>query len=450
MRRMAADQPAPDRASFPSPAGLDLAPLRGMRYAARNGDDLARLTCPPYDVIDDEQRLALEAADPHNVIRLILPREDGSGPEAAYRAAALTLRGWLATGVLATDSTPALYVYEMRGGDTAVRGLIGALSLVDADAGIVLPHENTMPGPVRHRLKLIEATQANLEPIFLVVEGPPGAAARAVVEAERRPPLVEMRASDDSEHRLWAITDPGTLAEIAADLRPRRALIADGHHRYEAYLQHRAARRGNGEAGGPWDRGLAFLVDAAAFGARVQAFHRVVVGLDWEDAVRRAAGSFRLAELARDEHAALGALANAGKHGPSFVFTDGARWLLVTDPAPDLLSTTLPAHQSAAWRELDVVVLHHALLTAVWNIDISEDTVRYVADPVAAVRTARERRGIAVLLNPTPLDTVLAVAAAGERMPQKSTLFVPKPRTGLVLRAYADEVAADRRSGPAR
>jgi uncharacterized protein (DUF1015 family) len=418
-----------------------------MRYAARESDNLARLTCPPYDVIDDEQRLALEAADPHNVIRLILPRDDGSGPEAAYRAAAMTLHRWLATGVLATDSTPALYVYEMSTGETAVRGLIGALWLVDAEAGIVLPHENTMPGPVRHRLKLIEATQANLEPIFLVVEGPPGAAARAVVEAERQPPLMAMRAPDDSEHRLWAITDPDTLAEIAADLRPRRALIADGHHRYEAYLQHQAARRGDGEAGGPWDRGLAFLVNAAAFGAQVQAVHRVVVGLDLEEAVRRLAGSFRLAELPGGEHAALGELANAGTNGPSFVFTDGARWLLVTDPAPNLLSTTLPTHRSAAWRGLDVVVVHYTLLTALWNIDIREDTVRYVADPVVAIRTARERRGFAVLVNPTPLDTVLSVAAAGERMPQKSTLFVPKPRTGLVLRAYADDVGDGRMSG---
>ena len=416
-----------------------------MRYAARNGDDLARLTCPPYDVIDDEQRLALEAADPHNVIRLILPRDDSSGPGAAYGAAARTLQHWLATGILATDPTPALYVYEMRGGDTAVRGLIGALRLVGADAGIVLPHENTMPGPVRHRLRLIEATQANLEPIFLVVEGPPGAAARAVVEAERHQPIVELRAPDDSEHRIWAITDQDTLAEIAADLRPRRALIADGHHRYEAYLQHQAARRDNGADGGPWDRGLAFLVDAAAFGAHVQAFHRVVMNLDWDTAVRRSAGSFRLTELGAGEYGALVELENAAANGPSFVLTDGARWLLLTDPAPDLLAS-LPARQSTAWRELDVVVLHYAVLTTLWNIDITEDTVRYVADPAAAVRTARESGGVAVLLNPTPLETVLAVAAAGERMPQKSTLFVPKPRTGLVLRAYADEVA----TGPAR
>jgi uncharacterized protein (DUF1015 family) len=43
-----------------------------------------------------------------------------------------------------------------------------------------------------------------------------------------------------------------------------------------------------------------------------------------------------------------------------------------------------------------------------------------------------------VLLNPTSAEAVAAVAAAGERMPRKSTLFTPKPRTGLVLRDHHD------------
>jgi uncharacterized protein (DUF1015 family) len=55
-----------------------------------------------------------------------------------------------------------------------------------------------------------------------------------------------------------------------------------------------------------------------------------------------------------------------------------------------------------------------------------------------ALRLAADRAGVAILLRaPSPAD-VAAVARAGARMPQKSTLFVPKPRTGLVLRPLAD------------
>jgi uncharacterized protein (DUF1015 family) len=448
MRRMAADRPTPVGASSPSPAGLDLAPLRGVRYATRNGADLARLTCPPYDVIDNELRSALEAADPHNVVRLILPRGDPAGPETAYRKAAGTLRRWLSSGVLAADPDPALYVYELHNGVTAVRGLIGSLRLTAPEAGVVLPHEHTMAGPVQHRVRLIEATEANLEPIFLVVEGAPGAAARAVEDAEQLPPLAQVHAPDRSTHRLWMITEPARLAEIAADLWPRRALIADGHHRYEAYLQYQAARRRAGETQGPWDRGLAFLVGTATFGVRVQAFHRVVRGLNWDEALRQVSRSFRVTPLPGGEREALPRLAHAGRDGPAFVLTNGARWALLTEPSAALAANSVPGDRSPAWRSLDVVLLHYGLLTALWNIDSSEEKIRYIASADSAVTLASESNGVAVLLNPAPLETVLAVAAAGERMPQKSTLFAPKPRTGLVLRTYTVPAGAD--SGPAR
>ena len=44
-----------------------------------------------------------------------------------------------------------------------------------------------------------------------------------------------------------------------------------------------------------------------------------------------------------------------------------------------------------------------------------------------------------MLVRPTPAATVLDLAARGVLMPRKSTFFVPKPRTGLVLRCFADE-----------
>ena len=81
--------------------------------------------------------------------------------------------------MLVPDETPALYVYEMEEGPSRTRGLVGAVGLTPPEAGVVLPHENTMAGPVADRLALTEATQANLEPIYLVYSGG-GAAAQAV------------------------------------------------------------------------------------------------------------------------------------------------------------------------------------------------------------------------------------------------------------------------------
>ena len=69
------------------------------------------------------------------------------------------------------------------------RGLIGAVRLAPPGARIVLPHEDVMPGPVRGRRQLMEATQANLEPIFLLYEGGlAGDGPRAGPAGQRRHP----------------------------------------------------------------------------------------------------------------------------------------------------------------------------------------------------------------------------------------------------------------------
>jgi uncharacterized protein (DUF1015 family) len=427
-------EPLPPPASIPEPEGLSLAPFRALRYAEA-GTELARLTSPPYDVIDADERRALEERDPHNVVRLILPRDETGSPGSGYRLAADRLREWRDAGVLRPDAEPALYVYEMAEGSARTRGLVGAVGLAQPAANIVLPHENTMAGPVADRLALTAATAANLEPIYLVYAGG-GAATQVVSSFDGVDPLVST-SIDGVEHRLWALTDPGALKEVAADLLPRRATIADGHHRYATYLRHQADQHAAGAGPGPWDRGLALLVDASAYGPQVHAIHRVVPGLALASAVTRAKNGFTATDVAGGEAAALSALAAAGP--AAFLLTDGDRWVLLTSPSAAGLASTLPADRSAAWRGLDVTIAHRYLIDRLWQLRDHEDVVGFEHSVADAVTAARAGSGTALLLNPTPVEDVVEVAAAGERMPRKSTLFTPKPRTGLLLRAYADE-----------
>jgi len=439
---------APAEASAAALDGLRLAPFRALRFALTSGEELGAVTSPPYDVIDDEHLRSLEQRHPHNVVRLILPREE-PGPAqlgSRYRRAATLLADWRAQGVLRAESEPALYVYEMRVGSHATRGLLGAVGLVDPDARaaaglppVIVPHENTMAAPVADRLALTQATEANLEPIYLVYAGG-GAASRLVAEPGGGP-LAE--ATVDGEHHVvWSVTDAATLREVAADLLPRRAVIADGHHRYATYLAHQRQRRATGAGAGPWDFGLALLVDATTFGPQVAAIHRVLPTLPLGRAAAAAAAGFRVRELATPltPDQALATLADAGRAGPAFVLTDGAGWVLLDDPAPAGVAAAVPPAASPALRELDVTIAHRYLVR-LWGLEDREDLVDYRHDVPAALAAARATGGSALLLNPTPVAAVLAVAEAGERMPRKSTLFTPKPRTGLVLRAYADEPA---------
>lgn len=415
-----------------------LSPFRALRYDGTRAD-LHSVTSPPYDVLDAAGVAALEQASDVNVVRLILPR-DGADKGDRYERAAATLRQWRAEGVLRPDDEPALYVYEQASTTHVQRGLLGALALTPPEDGIVLPHESTMSDTVSDRLALYTAVEADLEPIFLVYAGG-GAASAAVTAVDERPALVDLALDDGLRHRLWAITDPDEIAAVMADLRPRAALIADGHHRYATYLQRQAAAHARGAGSGPWDAGLVLLVDTTRFGPQVHPIHRVLPGVGVEELARRTAVAATVEDLSdRGLEQALAALEKEGTGDSAYLLSDGnaSRLFLVTGLSGPGLRASLPQERSEAWRGLDVTVLHHYLVPVVWGLTDDTATVRYEHDVSDALAAAARSQGTAVLLNPTTAEAVAAVAEQGERMPRKSTLFTPKPRTGMVVRDHRD------------
>ncbi|MDA0567806.1 DUF1015 domain-containing protein [Streptomonospora sp. S1-112] len=437
---------------------LELAPLRGLRYASPDARalldspdfDIALALAPPYDQLDAAAFADLARAEPHNAVRLTVPPaavgQEPGGTEPAitaadrYAAAARTLRRWIAQGVLVRDPRPALYVYEQTlPGGQRQRGLIGALRLPAPGSAVVRPHEDVAPGPVVDRARLMAATQANLEPIFLLYRGGTGAARGAAAEVTDTvagtwpAPLVDTVTEDGVAHRLWAVGDPALHREIADDLAGRSAMIADGHHRYAAYQRLKAGRHGPG----PWDHGLALLVDSDSSPPRLGAIHRVLRDRDVDAAVAALAGAAEVVPLragAGRGDAANGAARPGGAAGeaPALVLADPAdhrrRFLVRVDP--DHLAAAFP-DRSPAWRALPTALFTHLLPR--W--ELTEDRVDLVHDdPESALAAARPGRDTAALLGPAPIEQVYAIAAHGELTPRKSTSFGPKPRTGLVLR----------------
>jgi len=462
-----------------------LASFRGIRYARDRVSDIANVISPPYDVISGGILEHLRAADPHNVVRLILP---GAGAGASQAAAGL-LREWLSAGVLIQDQRPALYLYEQadRAASWRQRGIISLVRLGSPDSAGILPHEGVLPGLVADRRMLMTATQANLEPIFLIYDGERAGGAADLAtrvtdgpdpargEFERagtateggqstvseiidqvvadRAPLVSITTEDGVTHRLWRLGDPAEQARIAADLAGRRALIADGHHRYAAYLDLQADMRAAGRGAGPWDYGLALLVDSDAYPPRLGAIHRILPGLPPGSAAELAKAAFTVQDLPAGTGPAdaLGHLAAARAEGTAFLLAGASQqagapgfWLL-SHPDPVQAATSMPAGVSAAWRDLDASVLQQLLMGRLWGIADSERDVLINHDAADAVRAASSTGGTAVISNPPPFEDVIQIAAHGERVPRKSTSFGPKPRTGLVLRTFSP---ADLSPGP--
>src|ERR1700677_2126557 len=178
----------------------EIAPLTPLRYdLSKLANGLASVVAPPYDVISREQRAALAAQDPHNVVRLILPEGEG---DAKYAAAAEILQGWRAEGVLVRDDEPAFYRYDQTfvppgppAGSRTIRrrGFLALVRLAPFSERIVLPHERTLSGPKEDRLKLFRATRANLSPGFMLYRDARRELAAPLDTAE---PLAEFSTAD--------------------------------------------------------------------------------------------------------------------------------------------------------------------------------------------------------------------------------------------------------------
>jgi uncharacterized protein (DUF1015 family) len=427
-----------------SPAsGLEVRPFRALTYRRRDPEHLARVSSPAYDLVTPAGRDDLAAADPHNIVRLILPRIDPpSGGTAAPRngrtaeQAGETLRRWEADAVLERDHAPALWLYEMQppGAVAATRGWVGAVALPGAGSRAVLPHEDTYAPAVEGRRALLAATRTDLEPIVLAHDPEPSLADWSA-RVRQRPPDLGVTDADGVLHRLWRIPDPDVLSAVTGALHRTGAVIADGHHRFAAALAHHRDRPDSPGS----DAVLALVTPMGASGLRVEAIHRVVPDLPFEVAVSAAARGFRIEERTHATgreglEAAIDAwLSDSGD--PGFLLTDGERLVRLHDPSPSVIAA-VPAESPAAWRGLDVVLAQHGLLAGLWQRQDDPASVLVAHDVQEALAAAVTRNGVALLLRaPSPAD-VAAVARAGARMPRKSTLFVPKPRTGLVLRPH--------------
>jgi uncharacterized protein (DUF1015 family) len=417
-----------------------VAPFRGLRFDPAAVGAHAQVTAPPYDVISPEARDAYEAMSPYNVVRLNLarPAQEDAGPavrdgSSDYRHVAGLLDRWRSEGVLRRDTSPCLYIYEeiyqLKGAPRVQRGVLASVALDDTGAWVV-PHERTMAAPVADRLRLLEATGANLSPVFGVYAGA-GVPAAVLDDVTTAEPALDCVDETGVRHRLWAVADPDRIAAWRERMAAQRVLIADGHHRYRTSLAYRDAMRAAGAGRpGPWDELLMYLVDADLHGPAVLAIHRLLADVDGDAVLAGLEGDFA-ARPATSPAEVEQALAGLPADAVAFGLYAGGRSRLLTarDPA------ALAAEAGRDRRMLDVEVLHGPVLSKRLGVSDFEGRVGYESDLPAATSAVDQGAAASLLIvRPAPFATVAEIAAGGETLPQKTTFFYPKPRDGLVLR----------------
>lgn len=442
----------------------EIIPFRGILYrpADASQPDVSAELAPPYDVINEAQRVALADKSAHNAVRLILPRDrSGGDSDEKYSAAAETLRGWMGQGVMVRDAVPALYRYHQvfRAPGAAAeqaaivrRGLVARIRLHRFDEGVVLPHERTLAGPKLDRLKLKRATRTHLSQVFGLFDDAQGAVDAHFAQTDARPCELRGVTDDGVEHRLWRLTDAQAIEAVAQELRDKPIYIADGHHRYETMLALRDEWRkeaGYCGLGSAAEYGSIFLCNARDPGLVVFPTHRVLHSVEHFDLnalLEGLAPDFFVQELGElpGVQQAKQVLAESGLLGPSLLLCSGARAVLLR-VRPDAQSKMAGPKVLHA---LDVTVLHALVLEQALRISRaaqeSQANLRYLKDVGQALAAVREPGVQAVfLLNPTPVDQVMQVADAGQVMPQKSTYFYPKIASGIVLNPVDPSEPAD-------
>lgn len=431
-------------------------PFRGIVYNQKKAGNIEDCVCPPYDVISPEIQQKLYQKNTYNVVRLEFGLEtvQDSETDNRYTRASRTFQDWLENGILQQSEAPALYIYDMEyhidGHKKLLRGFIGRVKIEDFNSGIVLPHESTLSGPKADRFNLIQTCRAQFSQIYSLYSDPEGRIARILAKPDQQP-VMTVRNDNGVTHRIRPLTKGDDINAIAREMADKAFFIADGHHRYETALEYRNMRRKQGITSGTeaFNYVTMYLARLEDPSLTILPAHRALYNLakfNPDSFERELNGYFDLTRFDFDQRnepelreTVIKKMTALAARNHSFVMrlkTQNRYYLLTLRSDADL-ERMIPG-KSAAYQNLDVSILHHLIIEKMLGIKMELQklgtNIEYVKDADDAIKRVEDGAAeIVFLMNPTKVGDVKAVAAAGERMPQKATYFYPKLLTGLVM-----------------
>ena len=426
-------------------------PFKGIRYNPAKVD-VNQVVTPPYDVIDASSQEKFYEINPYNVISLELGKTQPNDTDNnnRYTRAAGYLKEWLDSGVLTHDGKPSLYLYEQKfdaKGEQKVRsGFISGVQANDYSKGEVLPHEETLPKHKADRLNLMKATHANFSPIFGLYADPEHTIEKALDRAKGgRKPDIEITDTQGVINRLWVISDENTLQTVVNQMAAKKIFIADGHHRYETAVNFGKEMAAEGKTG--FDYLMVCLVNLYNEGLVVFPTHRVVknlTNLDVNNLIQGLQEDFIVEEQPGDTQLDdfIAKLETKGQSSPSFgLYTNERKYYLLSLRDVTMLDTLHLEGRSAAWRRLDVSILHTLILEKLLSIGsqqrADESNLVYVRDEDTSKDFVDNGTAeLVFFMNSTKVEEVTDIATGEEKMPQKSTFFYPKVITGVVMNDY--------------
>lgn len=436
-------------------------PFRAVQFSS--GPELSDVVAPPYDVLDVKAKERLLARSPRNIVAIDLPHVPPKelGPAACYEEAGRRYRQMLESKQLIRRAAPAMFAYRQTfrfGGATHQRcgmaATVDAVSFGTRAGGGILPHEETFSGPKEDRLALMNATRAQLSPIFGLHADDSGSATSLVrsIMASRGPDFTATMDYDGVLHEVWVIEDEATIGAYQRALAGEDIFIADGHHRYNTQLNYLKQLEGKGSVGAdhPARKCMMVLIGMSDPGLVIGPTHRVLGGMKGYSLgdFRAAAADLLRFEPVQGDAAALDHAVKTSQQENSIGVYDFAsrEAFLVTPQRSDPLAARF-ASKPREWRTLDVAIIQYLIVEGICQPKLNgNEPVKWafphsISEVIDIGRGAETGAGggknfvpqVALVVRPTPLASVRAVSRANELMPQKSTFFYPKLATGLFV-----------------
>ncbi len=430
-------------------------PFRALKYNKNIVGNLSAVLAPPYDIISEQKQQKLYSSHPFNVIRLEygINSENDNDSDNRYTRSAETLDEWMRSGVLVPDRQPALYIYgqefELPDGKQLSRtGIVCLVRLDNFETGAVLPHQETLPKAKSDRLKLLTACGANFNPICSLYEDDSTHLTEIFSEITSQSPETTVKTSDGVIQKLWPITDPNTIAEIAAVFESKQLIIADGHHRYETALNYRnIIREENPEHTGNelYNYTMMFLENINDPGLLIFPTHRMVrslVGYSEQAVISQLSENFDIVRIDADDiEASISQKLAENTDIPSFAMYTGKEYYYLLRLRNYVEADNANEEKSLAYRHLDVTILHSLILGKAFGMTESDlknqgylSYTRNISEAVNEVKGGTFQ--CCFMLNATKTHQVKDVATEGEKLPQKSTYFYPKLITGLLMNKF--------------
>ncbi len=379
----------------------------------------------PYDVMNTEEAKKMVEGNPYSFLHIDKPEMHISHPigDALYAFAGKKLEEMMEEGIFLQDEK-SLYIYGLTNAYTTQYGIVGCVSAIEYDQGLIKKHENTRTDKEEDRIKHVSYCKAHTGPIFLAYKGQEKLTQWMLEYVNAHAPLYDFTTEDGVKHVLYQLGQKEQEQVIKTFEKIGALYIADGHHRAAAAAaiarKHRLEKTDT--EGNQYFLATIFPKDQLY----IMDYNRV---LKDESGLTKEAFFDYLATYFEIE------ATSEATYKPQARHTFGMRyekiWYKLT------LKQTLPIETDPV-AALDVSILQKYILEPIFKIVNPKEDKRI--DFVGGIRGLEElnRRtetemDIAFSLYPTSMDELIAVADQGALMPPKSTWFEPKLRSGLLI-----------------